>query len=253
LGIGAGALAADRNALSIFYCRRQNLKGCAMFRRLTLAAGFATALLGAVPAHAVTYVAGDDFTGNQGGVNGLWTYGTLVGTSFSENLAAPGVASGNFSGADAFNTPLVGTQNSGGPGYLFFHPGEHGEVVDLRFTAPVAGFYTATFTTRLTDPADCGPGCDGVNAIINGSSLVRDRSTGFTDATLTWSGDLAAAGFIDFSIDPRTNYGWDSTVGLATVSSIPEPSTWAILILGFAGVGFVAYRRKAKPALFMTA
>jgi hypothetical protein len=28
------------------------------------------------------------------------------------------------------------------------------------------------------------------------------------------------------------------------VSAVPEPSTWAMLLLGFAGIGFVAYRRK---------
>jgi hypothetical protein len=33
------------------------------------------------------------------------------------------------------------------------------------------------------------------------------------------------------------------------VAAVPEPSTWAMMILGFAGVGFVAYRRKSKPAL----
>lgn len=33
------------------------------------------------------------------------------------------------------------------------------------------------------------------------------------------------------------------------VAAVPEPSTWAMLILGFAGVGFMAYRRKSKPAL----
>jgi len=32
------------------------------------------------------------------------------------------------------------------------------------------------------------------------------------------------------------------------VSAVPEPSTWAMLILGFAGVGFMAYRRKSRPA-----
>lgn len=31
--------------------------------------------------------------------------------------------------------------------------------------------------------------------------------------------------------------------------AVPEPSTWAMLLLGFAGLGFMAYRRKAKPAL----
>jgi len=28
------------------------------------------------------------------------------------------------------------------------------------------------------------------------------------------------------------------------VSAVPEPSTWAMMILGFAGVGFMTYRRK---------
>jgi len=33
------------------------------------------------------------------------------------------------------------------------------------------------------------------------------------------------------------------------VAAVPEPSTWAMMILGFFGVGFMAYRRKSKPAL----
>src|SRR5262249_52334195 len=32
-------------------------------------------------------------------------------------------------------------------------------------------------------------------------------------------------------------------------SAVPEPSTWAMMMLGFAGVGFMAYRRKSKSAL----
>jgi outer membrane lipase/esterase len=38
----------------------------------------------------------------------------------------------------------------------------------------------------------------------------------------------------------------DAFVAVATV---PEPSTWAMMILGFAGIGLLAYRRKSKPAL----
>ena len=33
-----------------------------------------------------------------------------------------------------------------------------------------------------------------------------------------------------------------------SVGAVPEPSTWAMMVLGFAGVGFMAYRRKSKPA-----
>jgi hypothetical protein len=31
------------------------------------------------------------------------------------------------------------------------------------------------------------------------------------------------------------------------ISAVPEPSTWAMMIFGFLGVGFVAYRKKGAP------
>jgi PEP-CTERM motif len=52
---------------------------------------------------------------------------------------------------------------------------------------------------------------------------------------------------LQFSV---TNQQYD--VGLDSVSissAVPEPSTWAMMILGFAGIGFMAYRRKSKLAL----
>ena len=41
---------------------------------------------------------------------------------------------------------------------------------------------------------------------------------------------------------------FEGTVSFDTVSAVPEPSTWAMMLLGFAAVGYVAYRRKSKPA-----
>ena len=35
----------------------------------------------------------------------------------------------------------------------------------------------------------------------------------------------------------------------AAIAAVPEPSTWAMMILGFAGVGFMAYRRKNQPSV----
>jgi hypothetical protein len=43
---------------------------------------------------------------------------------------------------------------------------------------------------------------------------------------------------------------WNIT--FSTVADVPEPATWAMMILGFAGIGFMAYRRKSKPALMAT-
>ena len=34
-----------------------------------------------------------------------------------------------------------------------------------------------------------------------------------------------------------------------SIAAVPEPSTWAMMILGFLGVGFLAYRRKSSSAL----
>ena len=34
------------------------------------------------------------------------------------------------------------------------------------------------------------------------------------------------------------------------LTAVPEPSTWAMMILGFAGVGFMAYRRKNQGLAF---
>jgi len=37
------------------------------------------------------------------------------------------------------------------------------------------------------------------------------------------------------------------------VAGVPEPSTWAMMLLGFAGIGFMAYRRKKQGAAFRLA
>jgi hypothetical protein len=45
------------------------------------------------------------------------------------------------------------------------------------------------------------------------------------------------------SYDVNTNFN-----GTYSISAVPESSTWAMLMLGFVGVGFLAYRRKGKAA-----
>jgi hypothetical protein len=38
------------------------------------------------------------------------------------------------------------------------------------------------------------------------------------------------------------------TLESSVITGVPEPSTWAMMLLGFCGLGLLAYRRK-KPAL----
>jgi hypothetical protein len=49
---------------------------------------------------------------------------------------------------------------------------------------------------------------------------------------------------------PSTAVGQLNTAAINAVNAaVPEPSTWAMMILGFVGISFMAYRRKSKPAL----
>jgi hypothetical protein len=56
-----------------------------------------------------------------------------------------------------------------------------------------------------------------------------------------------------FNDNPGTDGGSSNNVGgvwIVEVPAVPEPSTWAMLLIGFAGIGFMAYRRKSNgPAL----
>ncbi len=43
-------------------------------------------------------------------------------------------------------------------------------------------------------------------------------------------------------------FGQIATLSVPNVSAVPESSTWAMMLLGFAGIGFLAYRRNSKSA-----
>jgi choice-of-anchor C domain-containing protein len=69
-----------------------------------------------------------------------------------------------------------------------------------------------------------------------------------------------ASYFLDFTATSTTTVlSFNSTSGQnccfgpaldnVAVTAVPEASTWAMMILGFAGVGFIAYRRKSRPAV----
>jgi uncharacterized protein (TIGR03118 family) len=58
--------------------------------------------------------------------------------------------------------------------------------------------------------------------------------------------------------DPNTLYFTDGINGEAdglfgAILSVPEPSTWAMMLAGFAGLGFVAFRRSRKSAIAFVA
>jgi hypothetical protein len=93
--------------------------------------------------------------------------------------------------------------------------------------------------------------------------LVDNSSTAFNSLSLPSSLNLSAFDFKSMSYRETDIYSPTGLIGdaqyinaqnvfvaqITSIGGVPEPSTWAMMILGFAGVGFMAYRRKAKPAL----
>jgi len=61
-----------------------------------------------------------------------------------------------------------------------------------------------------------------------------DVATSFARAVLRQNGGVLRA---------------DGTIGTVSVSAVPEASTWAMMLLGFAGLGFVGYRRATRSAI----
>jgi hypothetical protein len=69
--------------------------------------------------------------------------------------------------------------------------------------------------------------------------------------------DVGFQGVGELSLDDGVSTLTDNTLAasgntiIGTVSAVPESSTWAMMLLGFVGIGFLAYRRKSKPALMV--
>jgi hypothetical protein len=58
---------------------------------------------------------------------------------------------------------------------------------------------------------------------------------------------------IDAYTDASAATGYSTDFTLTAVSAVPEPSTWAMMILGFAGVGFMVYRRRNQASALTVA
>jgi PEP-CTERM motif len=88
----------------------------------------------------------------------------------------------------------------------------------------------------------CGAGFGGgltgpFSFVLSDAGTLTPSSLGFN----TVSGKN-----IFFTTDLVIANGNTGNAGATLASAVPEPSTWAMMVLGFLGVGFMAYRKKSK-------
>jgi hypothetical protein len=98
--------------------------------------------------------------------------------------------------------------------------------------------------------------------------IVVDGSSSFT--IQTQSLESAEAFFTDSSLLPGVRGAGNQTVDVSYLltesgvgdgfgfdfgvgGAVPEPSTWAMMLLGFAGLGFAGYRRARKGSVSIEA
>jgi hypothetical protein len=187
-------------------------------------------------------------------VNGSAT-GTLGGNivNYSGEMECLNCFASNWSPATTWEGGPVTSAPPGNSGIQLFG-GQSPPVTD-----------TLTFTTPVTNP---------VLAIVSLGQGGDTASFNFTDSftllgggpSTTWAGQaLTSSGDVVFGTEGNglvlftgtfSSISWTNPTrevyyafNVGTVGAIPEPSTWAMMILGFAGVGFMTYRRRNQTAL----
>jgi hypothetical protein len=115
-------------------------------------------------------------------------------------------------------------------------------------------FHTVVLSTNTAADTIIGPpGSDGVYSNAN-PSIAGNKADNPFATSLSWSFELIANNAdpgpitgVSFQFGDKGPAipGVDPPSGNDTVAA-PEPSTWAMMLLGFAGVGFTAFRRSRK-------
>jgi PEP-CTERM motif len=233
--------------------------GVGVMKKLLLSASAAALLvvvLGSA-ANAVTVVGTLGSAGTTGaGLPGAITFES--GTGAPAPLIVPNItpANGNFgpiNGATFSGTGLV-VNNAGGDSQgVYAFPAfdntnymavmaDKSETIAYSSAQKSFGLYWGSIDTYNTI------------AFFNGATQVASYNGGSLGLTVSPFGDQNASSsnqYVTFS-----NLIFDSVVlgsigknsfefdNVTSVAAVPEPSTWAMMILGFMGVGFMAYRRK---------
>ena len=196
-----------------------------------------------------------------------------IGYSFSAGGAPATIATASTPGSAIYATPALGGFNSNIVTGSDFFPLDLGATTEDSAkggTAPIYLYISETGVTynasKLTFTIGLGEG-----PLPKGWSVTEFVFSDSTDATYG-KGTLlatdtfgAAGGSTLFTVTSPVPFGTPFSVtqeiaitpGLANgndlssvgITTIPETSTWAMMTLGFAGLGYAAFRRSAKSSV----
>ena len=210
-----------------------------VFRQIGLAAMVTVGLMGSVNASTVTAIGGTTGTVATGAAGN-----DVIGSVFG------------YFGAELFADGPLKVEYT----YLGKEAGDTNSFLvlgNLQFSTAVSDYGdTASETLSLAGLLNFAFGANQATpTVTNGSNPAG--GTGVPNFFVSFydqfgnlgalSGSSGVIAFDDGGSPADADYD-DLVVGF-NVSAVPEPTTWAMMLLGFAGIGFLAYRRKSKLAL----
>jgi hypothetical protein len=113
-------------------------------------------------------------------------------------------------------------------------------VTQLVGIGPQDNALLVPFSDARTGVLPCGD-CSGYN--VSYVAFQSPYVNGMWGTNTSGSNDSVTYSCCDYVVFAPNN-------GVGNTPAVPEPSTWAMMILGFLGVGFLAYRRKNKTLGF---
>jgi hypothetical protein len=141
------------------------------------------------------------------------------------------VAATNIYGITTFSRNSVDLDGSTGSGNS-----PAGELQSI--TSLANGNYSVQF--KISGNQRGGPNQTVQVSIGSQSQDITPVGNGYVLETLTFTNASGQVAFTDLGPSDQMGPLLDSVV----VATVPEPSTWAMMILGFFGLGFMAYRKR---------
>ena len=106
-------------------------------------------------------------------------------------------------------------------------------------------------------PTNASSGSGDFVGIVSGSGFLNVPAGYLSDTLLSDTATYLSQTFSSLGATPGT-YKWtwgsgaNQSFTLVIGAAVPEPSTWAMMLLGFAGLGFVGYRSAGRRGLRAT-
>ena len=150
------------------------------------------------------------------------------------NTSATSETLGLFDYAGSINALVANSQNNVGIYNDLGNGNSYGTAV-VAGNAPIQQF-SVTLSQAAIDDLNAAAHSQTDNRFVIGGSLLSISAPFANEQLFAIFGPQAA-------LTPAAYLTLETSV-----AAVPEPATWAMMILGFAGVAFVAYRRKSKSA-----